>query len=169
MLTRTDTALDRPMILFQHIVEILRRSMSTVLLQNTGGIELNDGWRISSLLVGIDYPRRGMVLPAQGFGQKALSRCCVAFSREKEVDRRTGGVNSPVQVYPFAFDPDVRLVDPPRVVGRFEPRAQTSFQFRGVTLYPSPDGDVVDQQAALGKEFLDFTVVITNIRFRDRA
>src|SRR5208337_621241 len=88
MLARTDTALDRPMILFQHIVEILRRSMSTVLLQNTGGIELNDGWRISSLLVGIDYPRRGMVLPAQGFGQKALSRCCVAFSREKEVDRR---------------------------------------------------------------------------------
>ena len=36
MLTRTDTALDRPMILFQDIVKILRRSMSTVLLQNTG-------------------------------------------------------------------------------------------------------------------------------------
>jgi hypothetical protein len=43
--------------------------MSTVLLQNTGGFELNDGWRISSVLVGIDYPRRGMLLPAQGFGQ----------------------------------------------------------------------------------------------------
>src|SRR5271166_2060585 len=78
--------------------------MSTVLLQNTGGFEFNDGWRVSGMLVGIDYPRRGMVLPAQGFGQKALSRCCVAFSREKEVDRRTGGVNSPVQVYPLAFD-----------------------------------------------------------------
>ncbi len=64
----------------------------------------------------------------------------------------------PVQVYPFAFDPDVCLVDPPRVIGRFEPRAQTSFQFRGITLHPSPDSDVVDQQAALGKEFLDFTV-----------
>src|SRR5208337_2805998 len=104
MLTRTDTALGRPMILFQDIVEILHRSMSTVLLQNTGGFEFNDGWRVSGMLVGIDYPRRGMVLPAQGFGQKALSRCCVAFSREKEVDRRTGGVNSPVQVYPLAFD-----------------------------------------------------------------
>ena len=32
MLTRTDPALDRPMILFQDIVEILHRSMSTVLL-----------------------------------------------------------------------------------------------------------------------------------------
>ena len=61
----TDTALDRPMILFQDIVEILHRSMSTVHLQNTGGFELNDGWRISSVLVGIDYPRRGMVLLAR--------------------------------------------------------------------------------------------------------
>src|SRR5271166_6863474 len=81
MLTRSDPALDRPMILFQDIVEILHRSMSTVLLQNTVGFELSDGWWISRVLVGIDYPRRGMVLPAQGFGQKALSRYCVASSR----------------------------------------------------------------------------------------
>ena len=66
MLTCTDTALDRPMILFQDVVEILHRSMSTVLPQNTVGFEFNDGWRISSVLVAIDYPRRGMVLPAQG-------------------------------------------------------------------------------------------------------
>jgi hypothetical protein len=51
------------MILFEDIVKILRRSMSTVLLQNTGGFELNDGGRISTVLVGIDYPRREMVLP----------------------------------------------------------------------------------------------------------
>ena len=36
------------------------------------------------MLVGIDYARRRMVLSAQGFGEKALSRCCVAFSRQKE-------------------------------------------------------------------------------------
>ena len=38
---------------------------------------------------------RRMVLSAHGLGKKALSRCCVAFSRQKEVDRRTGGVDSP--------------------------------------------------------------------------
>ena len=65
MLTRTDTALDRPMILFQDVVEILHRSMSTVLPQNTVGFELNDGWRISSVLVGIDYPRCRMARSAQ--------------------------------------------------------------------------------------------------------
>jgi len=52
--------------------------------------------RISSVLVGIDYPWRRMVLSAQRFGEEALNGVYVAFSRQKEVDRRTGGVHSPV-------------------------------------------------------------------------
>jgi hypothetical protein len=43
MLTRVDPTLDRPVILFQDIVEILHRSMSTVLLQSALGFELYDG------------------------------------------------------------------------------------------------------------------------------
>jgi hypothetical protein len=39
------------------------------------------------MLVGVDYPRRRMVLTAQGFGKKALSRFCIAFGRKKDVDR----------------------------------------------------------------------------------
>ena len=69
----------------------------------------NGGW-ISGVLVGIDDPRRRMVLTAQGFGQKALSRCCIAFGREKEVDRRTAGVHRAIQIHPLALDPDVGLV-----------------------------------------------------------
>ena len=87
MLTCVNPTLDRPVILFQDVIKILHRSMSTLLFQNSAGFELNDGWRISSVLVGVDDPRRGMVLPAQGFGQKALGRRCIAFGREKEVDR----------------------------------------------------------------------------------
>src|SRR4029077_13441669 len=121
MLACTHPAFDGPVILFQDVIKVLHRSMSTLLFQNTAGFELNDGWRISSVLVGVDDPRRGMVLLAQGFGQKALSRCCIAFSREKEVDRRTGGVHGAVQVHPFAFHPDVGLVYPPRVVCCLEP------------------------------------------------
>ena len=82
MLACTHPAFDGPVILFQDVIKILHRSMSTLLFQNTAGFELNDGWRISSVLVGVDDPRRGMVLPAQGFGQKALGRRCIAFGRE---------------------------------------------------------------------------------------
>jgi hypothetical protein len=38
---------------------------------------------------------------------------------------------------PLAFNAHISFVHAPTVVGRFEPRAQTSFHFRGVTLDPS--------------------------------
>jgi hypothetical protein len=105
MLARVDPTLDRPVILFQDVVEILYGAMLAVVGQIACGLEHGNGWWISGVLVAIDDPRLRMVLTAQGFGQKALSRCCIAFSREKEVDRRTAGVHRPVQVHPFAFHP----------------------------------------------------------------
>jgi hypothetical protein len=58
-------------------------------LGTSSALSLSDGRRIRSVLVGIDYPRRRMVLLAQRFGEEALSGRCVAFSRQMEVDRRT--------------------------------------------------------------------------------
>src|SRR5258708_4918914 len=87
MLACAHPAFDGPVILFQNIIEVLYRSMQAVLLQSHLGFELHDGWCITGVLVGVDDARRWMVLTAQGLGEKALSRCCVALSREKEVDR----------------------------------------------------------------------------------
>src|SRR5271166_5027005 len=132
--------------------------MLAVLLQSTLGFELHNRRRITGVLVGVDYPRSRMVLTAQGFSQKALSRRCIAFGREKEVDRRTGRIHRTIQVAPLALDPDVGLVHSPTVSRRFEPRAQTSFHFRGVTLHPPPDRDVIGVQAPLGEQLLHVTV-----------
>ena len=99
MLARAHPTFDCPVILFQNIIEVLHRSMPAILLQSTHGFEPHDGWWITGVLVGVDDARRWMVLTAQGLGEKALSRCCVALSREKEVDRRTWspqpGINTP--------------------------------------------------------------------------
>ena len=43
-------------------------------------------------------------------------------------------------------------------VGPFEPRAQTSFNFRDVTLHPSLHRDVIGVQAPLGEQLLLVTV-----------
>ena len=64
-------------------------------------------------------------------GEEVLSERFFAFSRQKEIDRRTAGVHRPVQVAPLAPDPDVGFVHAPTVVGRFESSARTSLQFRG--------------------------------------
>src|SRR4029077_18557380 len=44
------------------------------------------------------------------------------------------------------------------IVGRFEAPTQSALKFRGVTLHPPPDGQVVDQKSTLSKEFLHVTV-----------
>jgi len=55
------------MVPFQDIIEVLHRAMPAIVHQSTLGFELHNGWRITGVLVGIDYARRGMVLSAQGF------------------------------------------------------------------------------------------------------
>ena len=105
MLARVDPTLDRPVILFQDVIEILHGAVLAVVGQVAYGLEHGNGGWISGVLVAVDDPRLRMVLTAQGFAQKALSRCCIAFSRQKEADRRTAGVHRPVQVHPFSFHP----------------------------------------------------------------
>ena len=73
MLACAHPAFDGPVILFQDIIEILDGTVFRVLVYNTVGFEFSDGRGISSVLVGIDYPRRRMVLSAQRFGEEALS------------------------------------------------------------------------------------------------
>jgi len=87
MLTRVNPTLDRAVILFQDVIKILHRSVLTVLLQNTVGFELNDGWRISSVLVGIDYPRCRRLAPPSAFARKRLAAAasCLAERRKSRV------------------------------------------------------------------------------------
>ena len=66
---------NRPMILFQNIVERLHVSMATVFLQRSCvDLSCTGGRRVSRVLVGVDDPRRRMVLTAQGPAEKTLGR-----------------------------------------------------------------------------------------------
>jgi hypothetical protein len=76
----------------------------------------------------------GWFAPLKALALKTLGRCCVAPGRKKEVEGGAGRIHRTIQEAPLALDPDVGFVHLPRVVGRFETPAQTSFHFRGVTL-----------------------------------
>ena len=84
MLACAYPAFDGPVILFQDVVKVLHRSMSAVLLQSTFGFELRNRRRITGMLIGVDDPRRRMVRSAQGFGEEALSRCCVRLADRRK-------------------------------------------------------------------------------------
>src|SRR5690349_14801072 len=59
-------ALDGPVVLFHHVIEITPDAMAAGFVQNPVGLELHDGGWVSAVAVGVDHPRRGVVLPAQG-------------------------------------------------------------------------------------------------------
>src|SRR6476661_4300456 len=100
MLACAHSAFDGPVILFENIIQILHRSMPAILLQSLLGFEPRDRRWITGVLVSVDDSRRRMVLCAQGLGEKALSRNCVAFwpterSRSSPRWSRRLGINTP--------------------------------------------------------------------------
>ena len=65
MLARVDPTLDRPVILFHDVIEILHGAVLAVVGQIACGLEHgNSGW-ISGVLVAVDDPRLRMVFTAQ--------------------------------------------------------------------------------------------------------
>jgi hypothetical protein len=58
--------------------------MPAILLQSLLGFEPHDGRWITGVLVGVDDPRRRMVLSAQSLGEKVLGRCCVALADSRK-------------------------------------------------------------------------------------
>jgi hypothetical protein len=110
MLIRADPALDRPMILF-HSIEILHRSMSTVLLQSTLGFELYYGWRVSRVLVGVDDPRCGWFTPPNPLVRKRLAATVSRLAERRKSIVAALESTARYKYTHFAFHPDVRLVD----------------------------------------------------------
>src|SRR5208337_4265422 len=109
--SNVDPALDRPMILLQALLRYgpgrCRRFSSRAPLAWSS----SDCERISGMFAGVDEPRGGKGCSCQGFGQKSSGRLGVPIGREQKIDRRSGGVNSPVQVPPFAFHSHIGLLD----------------------------------------------------------
>jgi hypothetical protein len=112
--------LDDPAVLLQDIIEVWHRAVLAAGVHRSFTLELSDRGRVRAVTVGVDDTRHEAALPSQGFRQEAL--CCgrVLPGREQEVEGRAGGVHSPVEVAPLAFDPYVGFVDAPTIARRLE-------------------------------------------------
>jgi hypothetical protein len=158
MLTRVDPFLDRPVILFQDVFEVLHGAVLAVVGQIACRLEHGNGRRITGVLVGVDDPRVRMVRTAQGFGQKALSGCCIAFSPREGSRSSHRWSPPPVQVHPLALSPGCRSRPPANCRWSVGAAVAIGAEFPGRNVGPPPDGDVVGVQAPLGQQLLDVTV-----------
>ena len=100
MLAGVNPALDRPVILFKDIVEVLHRSMSAVPLQSSLG---HDGWRITALWTDstgatIDFLlwAKRDAAAAERFLAKALSGATHPAPRVINTDKHAGYSHLPL-------------------------------------------------------------------------
>ncbi len=112
--------------------------MAAFLLQNTVDFELNNGWRIAGMLVGVDYPRRRMVLPAQGFGSESARRRLrrVWLQSKKSIVEPSESTARYKYTHLLLTRTYVR-VDPSRIVCCLEPFTQAPLQLRRIALHES--------------------------------
>ena len=89
---------------------------------------------------------------AERLAEQAFGRRGVAQRRQQEVRGGTYGINGPIEATPTPLDPNIRFIDPPGLVGRLELTAQPLFQFRTVTLNPTPDRRAIRLKPALGEQ-----------------
>jgi hypothetical protein len=106
-------------------------------------------------LIGVDDTRLRMRRIAERLVEQALGRRGMAQRRQQEVDGGASGIDGLLEVTPTALPSNVSLIDTPGFVSRLELTAQPLFQFRALTLNPTPDRRVIRRQTALGEQLFD--------------
>jgi hypothetical protein len=99
-----------------------------------------------------------MTRSLQGSLEELLGRSRVSDSGKPKVDRGAGGIDGTIQVPPAPTLANVRFVDPPGAVGRFQFVPASFVQFGRVALHPAPNGAVVSRETSFHEQFLDVPI-----------
>ena len=80
----------------------------------------------------------------QNFSEKAPGCSSAAGLIQEKIERLAGGINSPVEIHPFATDFDIGFIDPPGIIGLFQIGTTALVDFWCIPLNPAVDGGVID-------------------------
>ena len=146
------------MILFHDIVQVRTSTTAAPTAKSALPLQFGHNLGIRRIAVHVDHPRARVTRSEQGGLEEALGGSGITTGGKQEIDGGAGGIDGPVQVGPFAFHPDVGLVDSLGAVGGLQFPTTALIQFGRIALDPSPDGGVVCGQASFGEQFLDVPV-----------
>jgi len=125
--------------------------MSAAAAQGSFLLYVRNGRIVNWRLIGVDDARLWMRAIIESLAEQPFGCCGIAQGRRQEVNGRACGIDGAIQIAPAALDAKVSLIDPPGFVGRLEMTPQPLFQFRSVTLNPTPDRGVIRRQTAFGE------------------
>jgi hypothetical protein len=136
--------LDDPMILLDHVVQILHLTQ----FNRCAGIGLNtlDGSGVGTTLVNGDLV--GQAVLTDGAFQEAARCGQIAFGREQKVDSGAVTVDGAIEVLPLAADQHIGLIHPPTVADRALAATEGRGKYRQDFERPAVNGRVIDGYAA---------------------
>ena len=155
---RPGQALHAAVVLLDQVVDPAAPAVPGEAPQLAPARHLPESARIALEPIGHDLPRVAGVLPAERLAEEALGRLLVALGAEQEVDRLARAVDGAVEVAPLAADPDEGLVDVPRPAAGAQVPPHPLLELGGEALDPAVQGDVVDEDAAVGEHQLEVAV-----------
>jgi hypothetical protein len=143
------SGLDTPMILFDQIVQVFRRSQlgappCLVFVWNFTHCSMRSGIAIKR-----DADRCAQ-LRAKRFAEKGLGRCYIPLRTQSEVDGVAIPVDGAIQVDPTATDLQIRLVNTPRATALACIAIPALLELRNISLYPAHDRGMRNIQPTFG-------------------
>ncbi len=115
-----------------------------------------DRGRVGPALVDRDHPGNPMM--SSRLTQETQRRLAVPPGRQKEIQRGTSLVDSPIEVLPLALDAYIGLVQPLAVTHRTLARQKRLFQQRHVAHDPAVQRGMIDLNAPLAHHLLELAV-----------
>ena len=118
-------ALNRSVVLFPDVVQVLHRSVPTTAAQGPFLLKVRDGGAIDRRLIGIDHTRLRMRGNTQGLAKEPFGSLGVARRRQQKINGGAARIDGPIQIALAPLYANVSLVDAPGLVGRLErPRSR---------------------------------------------
>ena len=114
------TAFDRSMVLFQDVIQVLRRSVPATPTKRSFLLYVRDGRSVDRRLIRVDNPGLRMACIAQGLAKETFGGIGVAQRRKQKVNRGSSRIDDSIQVAPATTHSNIYLIDTPGLVRRLQ-------------------------------------------------
>src|SRR5258706_8231905 len=146
------------MILLDQIIEIFTLTEFASVRQQPLRFPLFERFWIGRVFINRDDARCAGMRRSKRFREETFGCLSVSGRTEQKFQGISLRIHSTIEVHPHLFHFDVRLIDAPRVVRRFEMGSASLLQFWCVALHPAVDGGVIDMQSPLKHHLLQISV-----------
>ena len=146
------------MILFNHIIEVFDLPQFTLFRDESCHFQFNECLWIGRIFVDSDHPWLARMGGSEGFEKEALGCFSIAGWTEEEFQRVPQRIKSTIEVDPFFFHLDVRLVNPPGIACRFQMGTTSPLPSRCLVLDPPIDRALIDREPSFPHDCFQISI-----------